>query len=58
MKEEEKESLKVELGIPESPYCLECGKPIEILLYIARKPEKQNGLCLECAIKEEKGELD
>ena len=59
MNENEKyEILKLEFGIPKCPFCEGCGKPIDIIEYMARKIECQNALCFSCLKKLIKGELD
>jgi len=50
--------IKIKFGLPDSPYCEECGKTIDIIEYMARKIECQNGLCFSCVKKLIKGELE
>jgi len=51
-----KETLKIEFGLPKNPFCEECGDPIDIIEYMARKIHVQNGLCFSCLKKLIKGE--
>jgi len=53
-----KETLKIDFGLPKEPYCTECGKPIDIIEYMARRIKIQNGLCFICIKKLIKDELD
>lgn len=58
MHEEKIEIIKLEFGLPKCPFCVECGNPIDVIEYMARKIERQSGLCFSCLKKLIKGELE
>lgn len=53
-----RKKITIDLGFPDVPNCIKCGKKIDIMAYIARRNAYKNNMCLGCTKEATKKEID